>query len=92
MVAYRAETALVQYLKPFYKDVLNDGRMLIKNLFTTPADIVPNYQNNTLTVKIAGMANPNQKKNIQLLFDELNLTETIFPNTNLMMKYEFYQP
>ena len=66
--------------------------MLIKNLFTTPADIVPNYQNNTLTVKIAGMANPNQKKNIQLLFDELNLTETIFPNTNLMMKYEFYQP
>lgn len=32
------------------KNAYKDGRMLIKELFQTDADILPDYENNTLTV------------------------------------------
>ena len=88
MIVYRAETALVNLIAPYYKNVEKDGRMLIKGLLQTNADILPDYVNNTLTIKIHSLANTRANKAVDSLCALLNETETNFPDTNLKMIFK----
>ena len=88
MIVYRAETALVNLIAPYYKNVEKDGRMLIKGLLQTNADILPDYVNNTLTIKIHSLANTRANKAVDSLCALLNETETNFPVTNLKMIFK----
>ena len=88
MIVYRAETALVNLIVPYYKNVEKDGRMLIKGLLQTDADILPDYVNNTLTIKIHSLANTRANKAVDSLCALLNETETNFPDTNLKMIFK----
>jgi hypothetical protein len=88
MIAYRAETTLVNLIAPYYKNVEKDGRMLIKELLQTDADILPNYKDNTLTITIHSLGTPRANKAIESLCVLLNETETNFPNTNLKMIFK----
>ncbi|MCK5277741.1 MAG: hypothetical protein KAK04_04370, partial [Cyclobacteriaceae bacterium] len=47
MLAYRAETALYNISKEFFKGAENNGRMLLKEIFSSDADMIPDYKNNT---------------------------------------------
>ena len=87
MISYRAETALVQTLSPHFKRDKEESRMLIKQLFNTPADIIPDYENKTLTVKISGLAANRFNEAIYELLTELNKTETNYPGTELRLIY-----
>ncbi len=88
MICYRAETSLLQTLKQFTNDVNHEQRMILKQLFTTPADIIPDYTNKTLTIKIKGLAANRYNKAISKMLDELNKTKTVFPKTELILIYE----
>ena len=87
MVAYRAETALAQLLKPFLSRQ-DEARALLRQVFTSEADLIPNEAEKTLTVRLHGLTNPVSNKALQGLCDELNLTETIYPGTNLRIIYD----
>ena len=87
MIAYRAETALVALIKPHLNKEA-DARALIRELFVTDADLYPNDQNNTLTVRIHHMASPVHDRAIDALLSNLNDIEFIHPDTGMKLLYE----
>lgn len=88
MISYRAETSLLQTLQTLTNPVNHERRMILKQLFTTPADIIPDYTNNTLTIRIKGLSANRYNGAIKNMLTELNKTETIYPQTNLVLVYE----
>ena len=88
MISYRAETALFNIIKPFYKNADKDGRQIIKDIFTADADMIPDYVNNTLTVQLHSLSTPRANRVVHELCLFLNETETIYPNTNLKLVFK----
>ena len=88
MLAYRAETALFNIISEYFKGAQNNGRMLIKEIFSSDADMIPNYQTNTLTIVLHSMSTPRANKAVEKLCKELNETETIYPYTQLKMVFK----
>lgn len=88
MLAFRAESSLVNSIAPFYKNTYKDGRMLIKEIFSSEADIIPDQKNKILTIRIHSLSTPRYNVAVKKLCDILNETETIFPDTNLKLIYE----
>jgi hypothetical protein len=88
MIAYRAETALYSILSEYYKATEKEGRTILKEIFTTDADMIPDYQNNTLTIRLHSLSTPRANQAVKKLCEFLNQTETLFPNTNLKLIYK----
>ena len=87
MIAYRAETALVGLLRPHLAKE-EEARALVRELFVSSADLEPNEQNNTLTIRIHRMACPAHDKAIGALLTELNQLAFHHPETNARLIYE----
>lgn len=88
MIAYRAETALYTILSEYYKASEKEGRTILKEIFTTDADMIPDYQNNTLTIRLHSLSTPRANQAVKKLCEFLNQTETLFPITNLRLIYK----
>jgi hypothetical protein len=88
MIAYRAETTLYNTMNEFYANNKKDGRMILKEIFTSDADIIPDYKNNTLTIRLHSLSNNRFNKVANKLCETLNETKTVYPNTNLQLIYE----
>jgi hypothetical protein len=88
IIAYRAETALASVLRDHLAHA-DDARNLLKDLFTHDADLIPNTQSGTLTVRLHHFTNPQAGKAMTGLLQHLNETETVYPGTNLTLRYEF---
>jgi len=89
MIAYRAETGMYNLIKnqlnPHHSD---EGRKLLQQIYTSDADIVPDYANNILTVKLHNLNYRKDDKVVQYLCEKLNETETEFPGTDLKIIYQ----
>ena len=88
MLAYRAESAMYNTLNGLYKNVEKDGRMLLKEIFKSDADMIPDYLNKTLTIKVHSLSSPRANEALTKLCAFLNETETIYPDTNLKIIYK----
>ena len=84
MIAYRAETAMTNALCENLSHP-DETRSLLRALYATEADLLPDYQQRTLTVRLHHMANGYSNEAIRKLCDELNATETLFPRTDLRL-------
>ncbi len=87
MIAYRAETALLVLLRR-HLNKPEDGRGLIRELFTASADIHPDPAAGTLTIRIHGTACPAHDKAIGSLLTELTAAEYQHPQTQAKMIFE----
>jgi hypothetical protein len=87
MIAYRAETALVGLLRR-HLNKPEDGRGLIRELFTASADIQPNPAAGTLTIRIHRMACLAHDKAIMAVLTELTAAEYRHPQTQATMIFE----
>ncbi len=87
MIAYRAETTLVGLLVPHLAKE-DEARALIRELFVSAADILPDEKENTLTVRIHRMACQAHDKAIAALLDDLNKENFLHPETGMKMRYE----
>jgi hypothetical protein len=87
MIAYRAETAMYNMIKNQLSHP-DEGRKLLQHIYTSDADILPDYLNKTLTVKLHNLNNKKDDKVVQYLCEKLNETETEFPGTNLKVIYQ----
>jgi hypothetical protein len=87
MVSYRAETAVMQTLREKMARH-DDARSLAKAIFAINADIIPDEQTQTLTVRLHHLANHASGTALLHLCSELNATETVFPGTDLRLLYE----
>jgi hypothetical protein len=91
IIAYRAETALFNNLPGIYANAEKEGRMLLKEIFTTPADIIPNYQKQTLTIRLHPLSTHRAYKAAEELFKLLNQSEIIYPDTKMKLIYQTFQ-
>jgi hypothetical protein len=87
MIAYRAETALVGLLRPHLAKE-DEARALIRELFVSAADIEPDEQENTLTIRIHRMACPAHDKAIGTLLAELTQLNFPHPETHARLIYQ----
>ena len=87
MVAYRAESAMAQMAREKMRRE-DDARSLLRALYTTEADLLPDENAGTLKVRVHHQANRCADEVIRHLCNELNQTETIFPGTQLRLVYE----
>ncbi len=88
MIDYRAETALYNILAEVYKDAKKDGRQILQEIFTSDADMIPDYQKEILIVRLHCLSTPRANKAANKLCDFLNQTETLFPLTKMRLVYE----
>jgi hypothetical protein len=88
MIAYRAETSLVNLIKPYYKNTEKDGRQIIKEILKSDADIIPDYADNTLTIKIHSLSTNRANFALEKLCDIMNETQSIYPETNLKLIFK----
>ena len=91
MIAYRAETAMANLL---LCETVNipDARSLLQDLFLIEADILPEPENKLLRIRVHNASTPASNRSIDKLLTELNLTETVYPGTELKLYYELVVP
>ena len=87
MIAYRAETALANLLDERW-EYPDQSRALLKEIFKAEADLVPDINAGTITVRLHPLSNRRQDEAAGILTAHLNETETIFPGTELVMRFE----
>jgi hypothetical protein len=87
LIAYRAESAMSALVREKLARH-DDARALLRALYTTPADLIPDAAGKTLTVRLHHQASALQDAAIAHLCAELNATETIFPGTDMRLIYE----
>ena len=87
MIAYRAETAMVGTVREKMSR-RDDARSLLRAIYETETDIVPDEAAGNLTVRLHQLANRSSGETLRYLCDELNATQTCFPGTKLHLTYE----
>ena len=88
MICYRAESAVASWITPFLSKADDEKRMLIKQIIACNADLVPDYQNNTLTITLHSLSTQRFNKATSELAKLLNETQTSFPGTQLTMIFK----
>ena len=88
MICYRAETAVANELGGFLINAKEEKRMLVKQIIQNNADLIPDYENKTLTIVLHSLSAPRFNLAAEKLTGVLNQTETIFPGTDLMLKFK----
>jgi hypothetical protein len=87
MIAYRAETAMANFLRPIMPRP-DEARTLLRDVYGLEADLIPDKTQGTLLVRLHHLANHANDGIVRKLCEELNTTKTIFPGTNLTIIYE----
>lgn len=88
MIAYRSECAIANALSPYYSRSEQEIRMLVKEIIKNDADLIPDYDKKSLTVRLHSLSTPRANYAAKELCAILNETETLFPGTNLRMTYK----
>jgi hypothetical protein len=94
MIAYRSETSMAHILQEKRADTRvkaphkEDARALLRSIYTTESDLLPDYQKKLLQVRLHHAANNRNDESIRHLCKELNDTETVFPGTDLVLVYD----
>ena len=88
MICYRAETSTANLLDGHYSKFIEEKRMFIKNIISTPVDLIVSHEDKTLTVKLYSLNTPKANEIARYLCSTLNDTETIYPGTNLKLIFK----
>jgi hypothetical protein len=87
IASYRAETALAIVLRDHLSRP-DDIRALLQGLFTHDADLIVDKTAKTLTVSVHHFTNPQASRAIAAMLEELNQSETIYPGTDMVLRYQ----
>jgi hypothetical protein len=88
MIAYRAETTLARALGAHYARTEDEGRALLREIFFSAADIIPQPKQKRLLVRLHSLANARSNRALAKLCELLNEQEIIYPGTNLTIQYQ----
>ena len=87
MIAYRAETAMSVIMRGAMARP-DDARSLLRDIYTQDADIIPDNKQETLTVRLHHLTNRMSDNAARQLAEHLNESDTLYPGTNLKLRYE----
>ena len=88
MIAYRAETAMSNLLRPHLSSHHEESRALVTSLYQTPADLIPDLQAETLTIRLHHSGNTRNDGLFHRLCEALNETRTTFPRSVLRLIFK----
>ncbi len=91
LIAYRAETALSNIAKE-YMSHKDEARLLLKQIYKTDANMMVDDENGKLIIEIHRLAHWKDDVVLEKLCQEMNHTETKFPNSNLTLSYKMVSP
>jgi len=86
MVAYQVESDILRLITPHYKRAEDEGRTLIQSVLASAADI--EVSQTELRVRVAPLSSPHRTRVLATLCGELNAAATVFPGTNLLLRYD----
>ena len=86
MIAYRAETAMASVTREAMARG-DDARSLLRDLFRSEADLLPEVEQQIMRVHVHPMSNPRSNRAIAHLLQHLNDAEFTYPGTNLRLVY-----
>jgi len=87
LIAYRAETSMASLLRAKLSRA-DDARTLLRQIYETEVDLIPDLENQTLTVRLHHLTQAVHDEAVRYLCDQLNTTATIFPDTELRLVYQ----
>ena len=87
MIAYRTETAMASLIAKQCGS-LEQARALLRDIFTSEADLVPDTNNMTLSVRVHNLSTHAMDKKLDILIQVLNDTKMKYPGTNMTLQYE----
>jgi transposase len=88
MIAYRAETAMASIVRESLSLArTDDARSLLRDLFCSEADLLPDVEQQVLRVHVHPMSNPRSNLAIGHLLKHLNAAEFTYPGTSLQLVY-----
>lgn len=87
MICYRAESSVASLLAPYLANADKEKRMVVKQIIQSNADLIADYKEQTLTVKLYSLAAKRYNLAIENIVQLLNDTETIFPGTSLKLVF-----
>jgi hypothetical protein len=90
MVAYQAESDLLALLRPHYARAEQEGRTLLHEIFAAAGDI--RVCDTELHITLAPLSSPHRTRAAQALCDILDQTATIFPGSQLRMRFAVHPP
>ncbi len=85
IVAYQAESDLLRLVAPYYRRAGEEGRTLIQSALASAADL--EVSPTELRVTLAAQSSPHRTRAIAALCQELNRTNTLFPGSQLRLRY-----
>ena len=91
MVAYRAETQLANLVGPLLPDRGDEARKFMRQVFALPADLLPDYEQGTLLVRLHSMSTPRDNQALATLCGVLNDLAVCYPGTELRLVLEATQ-
>lgn len=90
MLAYQAESDLLNLLQPHYRRAEQEGRTLLHKLFTATGDI--HVTDDELRITLAPLRSPHRTRAVQSLCELLDQTATVFPGTRLRLRFAVRPP
>jgi len=87
LVAYRAETSMASLLRDKLSRA-DDARALLRQIYDTEVDLIPDLEKKTLTVRLHHLTQAAHDEAVRYLCDQLNATDTLFPDTELKLVYQ----
>jgi hypothetical protein len=87
MIAYRAETAMVNIIRP-HMAKKEEARSLLKQIFQSDCNIIPDNQNKRLIVELYNLTNKSSDNMANILCQELNQARVIFPGSDMEIFYK----
>ncbi|HYV33135.1 MAG TPA: hypothetical protein VEO53_18755 [Candidatus Binatia bacterium] len=87
LIAYRAETSMASLLRDKLSRA-DDARALLRQIYDTEVDLIPDLEKKTLTVRLHHLTQAAHDEAVRYLCDQLNATDTIFPDTELKLVYQ----
>jgi hypothetical protein len=87
MISYRAETSMVAIVRERLSRT-DDARALLRQIYDLEADLIPHPETSTLLVKLHHLTQAAHDAALQHLCDQLNETETVFPETDMRIRFQ----
>jgi len=86
MVAYQAESSLVDLVRLHYKRSEDEGRTLISSALQSAAELT--VSDCELRVTLAPLSSAHRTRAIQAICEDVNKAHTKFPGTELVLRFE----
>jgi hypothetical protein len=90
MLAYQAESDLLNLLRPHYLRAEQEGRTLPLEIFAASGDI--KITESELQIIVAPLSSPHRTRAVQILCELLDHTATTFPGSHLRIRFAVRTP